>query len=101
MINRILLLSFVTSISVCSAKDVIVQDDFSAYQQGSSGSPKWQPYLGEWVFRDGQCEQISASRDSAHLFRPDCVLTDLDFSVRFKALPEGAGVRTPGLERLA
>ena len=76
---------------------VEVRDDFAAYKDGSDGSPAWTPYLGKWVVRGGQCEQTDAATRGAHLFRPEPLLGDLDFSVRFKPLAGGEGVRAAGM----
>ena len=83
--------------NVGAAESVTVVDAFSAYPEGSDGSPKWAPFAGRWVMREGQCEQVDPAVKSAYLFLAKPMLRDLDFSVRFKALPAGAGVRTPGM----
>ena len=74
-----------------------LKDDFSSYKENSNGSPKWTRYLGRWLMRGGQCEQTDTAARSTYLFLTEPMLSDLDFSVRFKASPRGSGVRTPGM----
>ena len=74
-----------------------LSDGFSSYAENAGGSPKWARCGGRWVMRRGQCEQTEPVYRSAYLFLTGTMLSDLDFSVRFKARPVGAGVRTPGM----
>ena len=76
---------------------VALRDDFSSYPERTDGSPKWARHLGRWVMAAGQCEQTDVAARGAYLFLTESMVADLDFSVRFKALPKGAGVRTPGM----
>ena len=76
---------------------VELEDGFAAYGNESDGSPRWMRYMGRWVMREGRCEQADVAARSAYLFLPGLMLSDVDFTVRFKALPKGGGVRTPGM----
>ena len=88
---------FCSAAAVSQSAHSELRDDFSSYDENSDGSPKWARYLGRWVMREGRCEQTDVAARSAYLFFTEQMLSDLDFSVRFKALPEGDGVRTPGM----
>ena len=78
-------------------RTIEIHDDFASYAEHSYGAPKWVRHLGRWAMRRGQCEQTDVAAFSGYLFLTEPMLSDLDFSVRFRALPEGAGVRTPGM----
>ena len=79
------------------APAIDIHDDFSNYGENVNGSPTWQSDVGQWTIRTGQCEQTDPAVESAYLYLTGPMVTDFDFSVRFKAWPSGRGVRTPGM----
>jgi sialidase-1 len=85
------------SLAVTSAAELEIADDFSAYPNGSDGSPTWQPQTDTWRMRDGVYEQTDTSVLGTVSYRREPVLGDVTVSVRFRILAEGDGVRAAGI----
>ncbi len=83
--------------SAAGQEAVTFTDDFSAHAEGSDGSPKWQPLTREWVIHNGAYEHTAPQRRGTLTWLKQPIFSDVDFSVRFKILEEGRGVRAPGM----
>ncbi len=85
------------SLAVTSAAELEVADDFSAYPNGSDGSPTWQPQTDTWVVRDGVYEQTDSTLDGTVSYLRKPVFGDVAVSVRFKILNDEGGVKAAGI----
>ncbi|HIE52121.1 MAG TPA: DUF1080 domain-containing protein [Armatimonadetes bacterium] len=78
-------------------KTLTWREDFSAYEEGSDGSPRWRPAAGVWRIRHGEYVQEQPLFTETLTFLAEPVFSDFDFSVRFRIRNLGAGVRAAGM----
>lgn len=70
-----------------------VRDSFS--HDDAAGA--WLPETREWIVRDSAYQFTEPLREGSCTWRVSPVFSDLEFTVGFRILPEGAGVRAAGM----
>ena len=85
-------ISFPTVIAIPQEKsEIILQDRFSEYLNGSNGFPRWQPVKGNWQIIDGRYHQKSVEYDCSSLL-DTYMSAAFEFEITFEHIDGDLGV---------
>ncbi len=93
----LVLMLIVLTVPIGAQETIVVEDDFTAYDEIDDAIAAWTPLTPDWEMRDGLLEATEPRRRGTVIWRTDHTFGNVSVTVRFRIIETDWGVRAPGI----